>query len=303
METLKVKAGRTLVRKITLRYPADYATASLRKKPIEGVYTTETLTLKIFVGDDITPVTLSGSTVAWLSATAGTITLTLDNSDTASMRGWYRLEVYITSASEPSPCFEAMLQVVPVAASGTAGAVYCTIAQVTDIAPWVGQLVPQSNEIQTDFGEQRTAARRWLNRELKARAKRALESQLERHAPIETTDAYEITEGVDGGPGWGDSTYRDTSLEAQLDTIAGYLDLNYVASTTAGLVDSDGTAAEIAANYSAYLISRSQISKEGQNPYADYGYQCRDRAQHLLAGYTAKVYTDDADLPYHYLEP
>ena len=304
VEQLYVHQGRTLKRKVTLRYPADYATSTLRNQAVTGVYTTETLTLKLWTGDGITAVTMSNSTVAWLSATDGTLTFTLDNADTATLAaGWYRLEIYVTSASEPYTCYTAMVNVLPTAGSTTADKTYCTMAQVVDVAPWVGNLITTAGDMQSNLGEPRAGARRWINRQLMARARQALESQLEKHTPIVVTDAYEITTGVDDGPAWGQSVYDDTSVEAQLNTIRGYLDSDYVASTTAGLVDADGTWAEIAANYTAYLFTRNQVNKDGESQYQAFGEDCRDRAAMLLAGTIGKVYTNVTATPYLYLRP
>lgn len=292
---------------VTLRYAEDFATDSLAGDPITGVYAgTETLDLILWAGDTLTAVTMSSSGCAWIDSTVspapdpddGTFRVLLDNSDTANLApGWYRIEIKITSGSEPQTCFECMLEVLPAAASGTAGATYCTYARVVDVCPWVGQLVRNSSEMQSDLGEYRADARRWLNRQLMARAEVRLNQLAEGHT-VDLNNVYEET------PDWLEYTWNEgeSSVQEVLASLQSILDDDYVASTDPGLVDGDGTIAEICAYYTAYLIGRNEIGENGED-YRRFASESQNIATTKLSGHVAKVYSDDTDAPYLYLRP
>lgn len=301
-EQLTVGQGRTIKRKVTLRYPKDHAEPTKRGKPIAGVYSAETLTLKIWVGDSVTPATLTASDAAWLSATDGTITLTIDEADTATFAvGQWRLEIYITTGSDSYTCYQALLTVEPRAGAVTAGLTYCTMAQVVDVAGWITQLITAKPDIQSNFGEYRAKARVWLNRQLMARARERIEF-LSAGYVVNTCDVFGDTDAGTLTQDWIDYTFGDDPVETQLDAIQGFLNGTYVASTDAGLI-TDDQIADICAHYTAWLAGRNQIGKDGETSYQSFAIDCLGTATMRLAGYVARVYTDDTNAPYLVLRP
>lgn len=103
-EKLCVGQDRTTTYTVTARDTAGAA--------ITGVYSgSETLALEVWPKGG-SAVSLSGSGVAWLSASAGTITLTLDNSDMAALSpGPYELSITVTVDGEPIEVYHARLLV------------------------------------------------------------------------------------------------------------------------------------------------------------------------------------------------
>lgn len=109
MQTLRVGQGYTKSWTVTLRYAREHPSAG---QPVAGVYSGSeavALVVETAVG---AAVSLSASSAVWLSAAAGTITLTLDNSDTDAMApGRYFVSVSVTSGGEPVEAYRANLVV------------------------------------------------------------------------------------------------------------------------------------------------------------------------------------------------
>jgi hypothetical protein len=106
MQTLRVGRGYSADWDVTLR-DADGI-------PVEDVYAGSE-TLALVVCDDLgASLTLTGSTVAWLDAPAGTIRLHLDDSDTTALGPLPRgLSIVLTAAGEPIEVYRATLRVEP----------------------------------------------------------------------------------------------------------------------------------------------------------------------------------------------
>jgi hypothetical protein len=106
MQTLRVGRGFTRRWTVTLR--------DERGAPVADTFLgTEALTLVIcdLVGE---PLTLIGSSAAWLDAAVPTVILTVDNSDTTGMAAGPRgLSIALDDDGEPTEVYRAVLRVEP----------------------------------------------------------------------------------------------------------------------------------------------------------------------------------------------
>jgi hypothetical protein len=106
MQILRVGRGYTARWVVTLR--------DERGVPVADTFLgTEALTLTIcdLLG---VPLTLNGSSAAWLDAAVPTVTLTVDNSDTTDMAAGPRgLSISLDDDGEPTEVYRAVLRVEP----------------------------------------------------------------------------------------------------------------------------------------------------------------------------------------------
>jgi hypothetical protein len=216
METLTVGQARTVAYTLTLRTPDGEA--------VTGTYTTETLTVKIWPGADYTATALTNSGAVWATASLGTITLTLDNADTADLAiGTHLVEVYVTDGGEPITVYSALLKVTATAGAGTAPVTYCTAGDVYDRAGALADFLAGCGDA-GGFLAERYEAAQWIYRTAMSRAEKVAARQYEAHAPVEAEEALEITTGLDAGPMWGDSSYTQPDRGAFVEAVAGWLD-------------------------------------------------------------------------------
>lgn len=105
-KTIRVGQGYTATFTVQLR-------DSNRLPVLSSFAGSETLEL-VIADDDGTALTLLGSSATWLDASAGTIALKLDDSDTAEMASGPRgLSIRATIAGEPVEVYRATLRVEP----------------------------------------------------------------------------------------------------------------------------------------------------------------------------------------------
>lgn len=125
MRPLEIEAGRTAAYTITMR--------DVDGNPVTSYAGSETLGLVVWPGDNRTARTTSSCTVAFASASAGMLTLTLDATDTASFETGDTLAVTIVDGGETFEVYRTTLIVRAIAASGTAPTTYCSFADVLDV--------------------------------------------------------------------------------------------------------------------------------------------------------------------------
>lgn len=137
-------------------YQADSPTTAIT------TYTdSATFTASFYRGDD--QASLFSPTCAWISASAGTFSVTFPSTSTDDLtEGVYRLDVFITENSIKSHAVRASIEVIATAGSGTAPATYCSYEDMLLWAPFIRDLV-DSQEDQAGFAEQRGQARKWLD--------------------------------------------------------------------------------------------------------------------------------------------
>ncbi len=265
MDSLTVSIGATLAATVTLRDETGVAIANT----YDG---TEPLSLALWAGEDQAAASLPGSTVAWLSAAAGTVTLRLAQADTATLaEGAYRLRVRMTDGSDLVDCYEARLTVTAAPGTATAPAVYCSYREVQDVlAGWVGQL--QDDSDLAGYLDARAEARREFDR------------LLQRH--------YR-----------GDRTWRrQTTLDHLLDGTTTPYRSGKDSATLQGYLDDDGliltTACGYAvrhwcAMYAAALVLDRLVGAGDRTPYQAQAARLRQRCNDLAASLCVEVDTND----------
>lgn len=153
-DELKVSQGLDGTWTITLRDAAD--------QPVTTYAGTETLALEVWAGDDRAAATTTNSTIAWLSAAAGTLALRLHRTDTALLApGRYKLLVKLTDAGVIVPAYEATLLVSATAGAATVGAVYATADDLRRECGWIDSV--SSAEDQAGYQERLEDARTWFD--------------------------------------------------------------------------------------------------------------------------------------------
>jgi hypothetical protein len=227
--------------------------------PVTGVYTgSDALSVEIWTGDDQAPLTLSGTAASWSDASNGLILLSISQTDTSAMSpGIYRVRVYVTKSSVKQAVYECTFDVHPHAGTASTPATYCTYDDMQRLAPWIRRLVSTDPAMLSSLAEYRTQARKWIDRQIMSRVRRTLEEQNRRHAPVLYVTQPDANTGVDDGPWWGDSIYPHATIDAQMQTIQGWLDAN-------GLQLTDGIISRIAALRSIAELCQSQLG-DGPN--------------------------------------
>jgi hypothetical protein len=157
-ELLPQPLGVDRVYSVTITDPTTGAAASFSSS--------DTLTCQIWGGDDTA--TLCSPTATWVSAAGGTAQFVVTAANTTVLSvGKYRVRLKATIAS--SGYTVAIWDgVIPFdSAPGTAAVLpsYCTYNQLTQIAPWVGDLASQLTD-QNGFAEQRGMATQRIQEDL-----------------------------------------------------------------------------------------------------------------------------------------
>jgi hypothetical protein len=160
------------------------------------------------------------------------------------------------------------------------------VADLRRVFPLIGELVQANPSLTSDFSEQREDARRWLDRQLMARVRQALQSQRSRHAPVVSVPPIAPADGADGGPTWGPSTIPDTTLRDQEEAFRGFLAAD-------ALLLGDGLAARTSAHYAVYLACDGMPGEaSSKDTWHSVGDHHRRRAASLLRGWVARLDTD-----------
>jgi len=121
----------------------------------------DTLAASVWPGDDRAQT--FAPTMAWVSAPAGTATLTIAAASTTSLAaGQYRLLASVTVSGVKCQLHDGTLTLTPVAGSGTAGTYYATFDDMVREFSTVGDLASKSD--QAGFVEQRAEAREWFDK-------------------------------------------------------------------------------------------------------------------------------------------
>lgn len=255
----------------------------------------ETLDASVWPGDDVGE--LFAPTAAWLSSPAGTVTLSVSAAQSATLDpGSYSVSLSI----DDTIVRVGRLLVLP-GPGGTADAPP-TYGSLDGMKRKSGENIADLMET-SDLGngkELLAEGRRAVDREVLSRARSIVETQAERHAPVETSDPIEITTGVDAGPGWGASTVPDTSVRDQLDDFRGYLEDDLLMVAT----PEDRAAVDACEHLAlAELFGRQTGQGDADEKYRNLALRHRTLALRLLAGWTARIDTDSDGVADYELQP
>jgi hypothetical protein len=151
----RLPAGETQIFQITLTKADGSA--------IVGQYTgTETIGATVWEGSNLAPIP-SVVFPQWLDAANGVITVTV-TPPAAMTAGFYRVKLSVVYAGATSPFYLGWLQVDPVAGTGTAPAVYCTLQHLLDRSGgWLARLMQEGAGDECNFLAERAMARAWLD--------------------------------------------------------------------------------------------------------------------------------------------
>lgn len=240
-----------------------------------GFTGSETFSVKLWPGDTLAPVWSSTSAVTWVS-TGSTLKLSVPKLSATVSPAPYYIQIWINPGTDDIAVLDegTTLTLTPAPGTTTAGTAYCTFADVLDYCPWIFRVIESDPNLESDLGDQRIRASRWVDETAMARARWILEDQERRHSPVVTVDPIEPTSGVDMGPWWGPSIYHDTTLDAQLTTIQGYLD--------DGNLTLSPRVIEAAARYAVYLACTAVLTPTGENPYREIAGRYHAEAMALL---------------------
>jgi hypothetical protein len=272
METLKVTSGTKASWDIVIRDEDGLE--------VTTYVGTEALAASVWAGDAqaaaITP------TVAWSTSGPPVVTLTVDDSqsDDLTARQTYTVRCTITDGGDVYEFFRGWIVTDPSPGTGTALDVYCTFADMLDLAGGLVDVLKESAD-QAGFAELRNKARQWTDRTCLARARSILEEQQGKHAAIVSSDPIEISGGVDDGPTWGRSIYPETSIRDQLDDVRALLNADDL------ILDPELIEANAA--FALSLVYQRQAG--GNEEYRRLAQEWRDRAIRTLAGYTFRFDT------------
>lgn len=155
VEIIEANIGADVVKSLTL-------TASDGRTPVTGYTNAATLACSAGYGD--TRAAAFAPSVAWDTPSAGTITLTISGSDTATVDpGLYRLYLSITSNGKTRKAQIAFVRLYAVPGATAASATYCSFDDMLRFAPWIIDLITADPAMQSDLAEQRARARSWLD--------------------------------------------------------------------------------------------------------------------------------------------
>ena len=126
-----------------------------------GIFTgSDTIAATVWPGDD--QAQTFAPTCAWVSATAGTATLTIGGSSTTSLTpGTYRLQLSVTQGGNKYLIHEGFLILTAAPGSGTALSTYCSLQDMQRLYAGISRLQDEDVD-QAGFAEQRHEARSWL---------------------------------------------------------------------------------------------------------------------------------------------
>lgn len=229
----------------------------------------DTLGASVWPGDDIAE--SFAPTMAWVSAGAGTGTLTIAGASTATLAaGKYRLSVYVTVSGAKYLIHEGTLTLTAVAGSATQGTVYCGLDDMQREFATIADLASRTD--QSGFREQCVEARVWFD------------SIILRHYMGQQSIVSQTEFSI------GDSLWQRSGVEDP--TIRGYLDGDLLLVTK--------TVKRINALYAVYRVLSAQIAADGEGQYSKLASRFLAMAENLVANTTVEIDTDSdgvGDIP------
>jgi hypothetical protein len=245
---------------------------------------TEALTLAYWPGDNQPALADPASVAAWadpFDPDEPAVVLTHDEADTALMTpGFVRYVLTVSADGVSADAYSGLLEILPAAGSDDPPKTYCGFDTLRRLMPAVDQLITADDSAQTDFAEQRASARRWLDRQVMARARHRLEDR--------ASGVLVSPPNLLPAEGW---TGTAENIEARLDAIRAALDAD-------GLTDPDGLVESIAAHYALAEVLRPQLGNVGESktPWQALGGWHKGEAIRKLSGWWARVVLNPAEI-------
>jgi hypothetical protein len=237
--------------------------------PATGYTEADTLSAVVWAGEDATP--LFNPTVIWQTPSQGLALLTISAANTATLLpGTYRLRVDLTHAGRTFPVFDGLLELTGAPGVAPAPKVYCSYADMTAVAPWIGRLADETDL--AGFAQERALARTWMD------------NLIQRHYRG-ATGAWDDTHF--GFPiGGGAYFHRDGSHSALLQS---WLDADALMLHPA----------IVRANvyHAIARVAGSQISPGKDSPYADLAAKYDSLAERMAALLTVSLDTNADGVP------
>ena len=215
--------------------------------------------------------TLFSPSVTWLSAAAGTVTLSIAKAQTAGLvAGKYGLDCFLADTSGRFlTIYQAMLTLTSSPGATPLRPTYCSIADMRVQASWIDDLQDEQNDL-TGFAEQCAQARDWLD---------GLILQAFKSADLTTLSGGFTTR-------FSSSTSRGTLLTNTW--LLGVLNANGLVLT----IPSGRKAIRACAFYALALACRGQIGSSGQRDYQRLANYYAAAANREASTYVAEIDTN-----------
>lgn len=243
----------------------------------------DTPTARVWRGGD--QASLFTPTCAWVSATSGTLTVTIARTDTASLTpARYRLQVKVTRASDSKEFLgqDAWLVLTDAPGSGTVPDTYCTLDDMLDYAgELAGNLQESADE--TGFQEERAKACTWTRRTVLSRAGTLFDRYAESYTDLGEDWVTVLDAATDSVT---TTTDANAVREAFLSTVRGYLTSGYLKTDKAD----DSGIVEANALYALALVYGRQLGEASKDvTFSSLAAQWMSRAIRRLQAATFRI--------------
>lgn len=236
--------------------------------PVTTYTTADTPYATVWSGQN-TPVVLT-PTCAWISAPAGTFSMTIVGSQTSSLTpGRYRLRYGVNTAGGLTVAApDVFIEFTDSPGTQATLTTYCTHQDLRNYAPWIDTLQAVTDE--SGFLVQRAKSRQWLER------------IIQKHNPLGQWNS--VFTGIFGNYIGEDGFFNNQRNWGQTDSVLqGWLDANYLKVTEQTI--------EITSKYALYLIANAQIGPDDKmTSWQNLAQQFYADCQRLVKAYAAEIY-------------
>jgi hypothetical protein len=233
-------------------------------------------------------------TGAWVSAPAGTLTISIASGDTTAVApGRYLIRLSVDGGpAQPV----ATIRLTPTKGVTALPRMYCDLVDLENECSFIESLECLNNSRALNFIPERAQASRKAEEIATGRYLRVLRDQARRHGPVLSVTAIVPTTGYDAGPEWGDSAIPDTTMQTAKKTFADAV--VSVGLMTSYSVDFDALR-KWAALYALYLALDDQVGTVGDSDTSIQSLAMKylKRANMAMVGLTLRVDSDADGTP------